>query len=391
MEVMNRNVWVLLIAGSLGLCIAPMMVFVGGIIGAELAPVADLSTFPVACLVIGTACFVIPVSRLMQKHGRKKIFILGAISSSVASLLASVSIAYESFALFSFSAWLLGGALAVIQQYRFAAMESVPLDLAPKAASFILLGGLIAAILGPELADLGKNYLSKLFSGSFVLLAIVTALGACVLVLFQPKADLLQEDLSGGRGIQEIARNTVFWVAVLSATIGYAVMSYIMTATPVSMHIGMSHSLSDTKWVIQSHILAMFLPSLVSGYLIERLGILKLMSFGLLAYAVCLMIALAGQDVMHYWFSLVLLGVGWNFLFVSGTVLLPKSYRAEERFKAQGFNDFFVFAFQSAASILSGVVIHNFGWNYLVVFAVPFLVVQMFMIFLWKFKRESVV
>ena len=386
---MNRNVWVLLLSSALALCIAPLVVFVGGLVGASLAPDPELSTIPVAAIVIGTAGAVIPVSRLMQRFGRKRVFLLASVYGALASLFASFSISIESFWLFCLSTALLGGSLAVVQQYRFAAMESVSAHLAPKAASFVLLGGLIAAILGPELAHFGKDLLAVSFAGSFALLAGVCLLSGGLILFFKPVVIPQQAESSGGRAISEIMHSSLFWVAVLSATIGYAVMSYVMTATPVSMHVMEGHSLEDTKWVIQSHILAMFLPSLFSGYLIARFGEYRLMLAGLSAYAVCLAIALSGQEVMHYWLGLVLLGVGWNFLFVAGTVLLPKTYQAIERYKVQGFNDFFVFLFQALASISSGIVIYSVGWNSLIVYAIPLILVQLVMVFIWRVSKEK--
>ncbi|KZY32604.1 MULTISPECIES: MFS transporter [unclassified Oleiphilus] len=386
---MNRNVLVLLLSGALGLCIAPMVVFIGGLVGASLAPDPELSTLPVAGIVIGTACAVIPVSRLMQRFGRKKIFLAASLYSALVSCFAAISISYESFWLFCLSTVLLGGALAVIQQYRFAAMESVEPYLAPKAASFVLLGGLIAAILGPELAHLGRALHEVPFSGSFTLLSILCLLSGVVMLFFQPVVVTGGEEELGGRPLIDIMHSSLFWVAVMSATIGYAVMSYVMTATPVSMHVMEGHSLEDTKWVIQSHILAMFLPSLVSGYLISKFGEYRLMLAGLAAYTVCLMIALSGQNVMHYWLGLVLLGIGWNFLFVAGTVLLPKVYQPAERYKVQGFNDFFVFVFQAAASISSGVVIYSVGWNSLLIYAIPLILVQMLVIFIWRIGKSK--
>lgn len=387
---MSRNVWVLLLSGALGLCIAPMVVFIGGLIGAAIAPQPELSTLPVAAIVIGTALAVIPVSRLMQHFGRKKVFLFASLYSALASIFASVAIFQKSFWLFCLSTVLLGGALAVIQQYRFAAMESVSPQLAPKAASFVLLGGLVAAMLGPELAHIGKDLLSVSFAGSFILLSVVCLLSGVVMLFFKSVEMNQENEVTGGRPLGEVMKSSLFWVAILSATIGYAVMSYVMTATPVSMHVMEGHSLEDTKWVIQSHILAMFLPSLFSGHLISRFGEYRLMLAGLVAYSICLAVALSGQDVMHYWFGLVLLGVGWNFLFVAGTVLLSKTYQAAERYKVQGFNDFFVFAFQAIASISSGIVIYSVGWNSLIIFAIPLIMVQLVMVYIWRVSKRGV-
>ena len=393
MRQMGKSVWVLTLAGALGLSVAPVVVFIGGIIGSALAPSVELATLPVAFLVIGTALSVLPVTHLMQVLGRKRVFILGALFSAVAALFASYFISQQSFWGFTFSVSMMGVSLAVIQQYRFAAMESVLPERMASAASCVLLGGLVAAILGPELAQAGEKIFESAFSGSFFLLAIVSLLSAVCLFFYQPVSETYTErevdKMGSERSLFLIMKLPLFWVAVLASAIGYAVMSYIMTATPVSMHVMMSHSLEETKWVIQSHILAMYLPSFFSGRLIERFGAARLMEAGLVLYAVCIVVALSGQQVMHFWGGLVLLGLGWNFLFVSGTVLLPQCYRAEERFKVQGFNDFFVFGTQSIASLSSGVVVYSFGWNNLVLLALPLLVLQLVVMWFWRTHNDQ--
>jgi MFS family permease len=385
---LNKNVWLLMLAGAFGLCIAPMVVFIGGLIGTELAPSEHLATLPVAAIVVGTALAIIPVSSLMSKYGRKTIFISSALFSSFAALLAAFSIYHESFWGFTFSVACLGSALAVLQQYRFAAMESVKADKIAQAASFVLLGGLIAAILGPELATLGRDVFEQHYVGSFCLLAITSLMGAVFLNFYQAKPLSSEPMMSQPRHLTGLMKNKLFWVAIMSSTIGYAVMSYIMTATPVSMHIIMGHNLEDTKWVIQSHILAMFLPSLFSGFLANKFGLKTLMFMGLVCYSICIGLTISGSSVMHYWGGLVLLGLGWNFLFVSGTLLLATTYSDQERFKAQGFHDFFVFGSQAFASISSGVVIYSLGWEALLLLALPFVLLQ-FLVMFAGFKSTS--
>mgnify|MGYP000034594846 CR=1 FL=1 len=385
---MNRQVWILAMAGALGLSVAPVVVFIGGIVGVALAPSVELATLPVAFMVVGTALSVLPVTRFMQVFGRKNVFIFGALFNTLASLLAAFFISEHNFWGFTMAVAMLGGGMATIQQYRFAAMESVSMERMASAASFVLLGGLVAAILGPELAEIGEDLLDTKFSGSFVLLAVVCFFGGFCLLFYQSAEASKTENNEGTmkveRSLRVIMQSPIFWVAVLAAAIGYAVMSYIMTATPVSMHVMEGHSLSDTKWVIQSHIFAMFLPSFFSGRLIDRFGAARLMVAGLFLYGICIVVALSGQQVMHYWGGLVLLGLGWNFLFVSGTALLPQSYEPEERFKVQGFNDFFVFALQALASLSSGAIIYNFGWGNLVLFALPFLLLQLLAMYMWR-------
>jgi MFS family permease len=380
---LDRNVWLLMLAGAFGLCIAPLVVFVGGLVGAHLAPDPRLATLPVAALVIGTALAVLPVSRLMSLFGRKVVFIASALFSAVMALLAALAIYSGHFWRFTFAVGCLGMSLAVLQQFRFAAMESVSADKMAQAASIVILGGLIAAILGPELATLGKVIFSSLFTGpqsfagAFILLAVTSVLSAAVLAFYRSEVNVPAASvMKSQRRLRVLMQNRLFWVAILSSTIGYAVMSYIMTATPVSMHVMQGHAMDDTKWVIQSHILAMFLPSLFSGWLANKFGIFTLMFTGLLCYFLCIALTLADSTLMHYWGGLVLLGLGWNFLFVSGTLLLATTYEASERFKAQGFHDFFVFCSQAFASLSSGLVIYSFGWNVLVLLALPFVILQ---------------
>lgn len=379
---LNKNVWFLMLAGAFGLCIAPMVVFVGGLIGTQLAPTPHLATLPVAAIVIGTALAVLPVSRLMAIFGRKKVFVASSIYSSLAALLAAFTIHSKSFWGFTFAVACLGATLAVLQQFRFAAMESVTPDKVAQAASFVLLGGLIAAILGPELATLGQHLFEQDFVGSFCLLALTCLLSGLMLSVYRPVAFSVDEAQQSPRALNVLMRNKLFWVAIMSSTIGYAVMSYIMTATPVSMHLMHGHGIDDTKWVIQSHILAMFLPSLFSGHLANKFGITRLMILGLLCYLLSIGLTLADSSVMHYWGGLVLLGLGWNFLFVSGTLLLATTYTSNERFKAQGFHDFFVFASQAIASLSSGVVIYSLGWESLVLLALPFVLLQFLVMFI---------
>ncbi len=387
---MKRNVLILTFSGALSMTVAPIVVFIGGLVGALLAATPKLSTLPVAALVVGTALGVVPVSGLMQRFGRKPVFIVSAILSAGVSLLASLSIYLSSFWGFTCCLAGLGAGLAVVQQYRFAAMESVAPQQAAKAASTVLLGGLVAAFLGPEIAAGGERIFAAQFAGSFFILAGVCVLSATVLTLYsEVKAAPLEvekggESVARERSFHEILRQPVLWVAVMSSSVGYAVMSFIMTATPVSMHHLLEFSLTDTKWVIQSHIMAMFIPSFFSGLLITRYGVAAVIWAGLGINAVCLMIALAGQAYIHFWASLVLLGVAWNFLFVAGTTLLPASYMGQERFKVQGLNDFMVFGLQAVASLSSGVIVYAFGWNGLVLLAFPVLIILGLVLGAWR-------
>lgn len=192
------------------------------------------------------------------------------------------------------------------------------------------------------------------------------------------------------RPLREIARQNIFWVAIFGAAIGYAVMSFIMTATPVSMHVMDGHSLGHTKWVIQSHIVAMYLPSLIAAWIVKKLGIARMMLVGLVAYVICIAIAYAGHHLGNYWISLILLGVGWNFLFIGGTTLLPQSYQPNERFKVQAFNEFIVFGTQAVAALSAGWIVYAVGWELMLLVTLPVIIFQMVVVLRWVWKKRTI-
>jgi len=384
-----KNVWILAVAQALLLSVSSLVVFVGGLVGTKLAPLENLATLPVASIVVGTALTIPPVTLLMNTIGRRKSFFVIGIFSIFVVLLAGYAISISNFYLFCFSTFLLGTTYSCVMQFRFAAMESVTEDLIPKAASMVLVGGIAAAFLGPEIAMLGKDLHEIEFAGSFILLAGLFAIG--LIVLFWFKNPVIQDENSDNpqRPLKEIFKQRIFWVALLSATTGYAVMSFIMTATPVSMHVMDGHSLEHTKWVIQSHIIAMFLPSLIAARIIKKLGVSKMMIIGLIAYLVCIVIAFVGKDLENYWVSLVLLGIGWNFLFIGATTLLPQSYKSSERFKVQAVNDFVIFGTQAIASLSAGWFIFAIGWENLLLLTFPFIIFQLIVVGLWAREKND--
>ena len=373
---MYRSLSVLVVAQIFAQCAAPMVVLLGGIVGADLAPTIDLATLPIALMIVGTALTTIPAALLMGRVGRKKGFIFGASYAIFAGLLAAYAISERQFSLFCLATLLIGSHNAFIQQYRFAAAESVPANKVGPTLSILMLAGVVAAYVGPETAQGMRHSVDwGEFSGSFLALSgflTCTLLALC----FYPDSKLAKETFTESqRPLLEIIGQSRFILAVGASAIGFAVMSFVMTATPVSMHTVDHHSLDDTTWVIQSHIMAMFLPSLFSGVLIAKLGAPKVISTGLVLIVSCLVIAYVDQQLMHYWWALVLLGVGWNFLFLGGTTLLTQTYRASERFKVQAFNDFLVFTPQAIAALSSGLVLSQLGWNWILALSLPWLIV----------------
>ena len=384
-----KNVWILTACQSLFMSLSVFMVFVAGIIGSELSPTKSLSTLPVATIVVGTAMSVIPVIRLMSIFGRKKVFLSVCVYSIMLICLCIFSISEEIFFLFCFASFCLGASVATMMQFRFAAIESVTLEQRPSATAVVLLGGLISAFLGTEIATIGKHFFDTDFAGSFVLLAILFIIAFVLMIFFEPTTKFKEQIEKSKRPIMDIIKQGSFVVAVSAATTGYVVMSFIMTATPVSMHVMDGHSLHHTKLVLQSHVIAMFLPSLFTAYLVKYIGLTRMMLLGVVLFFISVFIAFMSHALINYWWSLVLLGLGWNFLFIGGTNLLPQAYNENEKFKAQSINDFLVFGFQALAALSAGWFVFNFSWEVVLLSVLPLLLVQFIILIWWFLKKPS--
>lgn len=337
---------------------------VGSLLGRELAPSADWATLPIATMVVGTAMGILPATQIMKRVGRKRGLLGFIVLGVIACWLATYALVIRSFSLFCLSSALLGFTNAALQQIRFVAIESVPLEKSTTAASVIMCGGIVSAILGPELAVVGRFFTEVEYEGSFWLVgATFLMAGTLLLFLKTPKQVESNAVAHGARPIAKIFENPMFLLAVASGTIGFLVMTFVMTGTPISMHHHLGHSLEDTKWVIQCHIAAMFLPSLVTTWLFRWFGIQRMMLIGLCCYGLTILVGVLDSTVMGYWYQLVALGIGWNFLFVSGTALLPSTYLAGDKYKAQGFNDLTIFSFQAIASLTAGFAISLISWQ----------------------------
>ncbi|WP_416678264.1 MFS transporter [Candidatus Pseudothioglobus sp. Uisw_016] len=383
-----KNVWILTACLALFMSLSVFMLFVAGIIGSVLAPLKSLSTLPVATIVVGTAVSIIPAIRLMSIFGRKKIFLSSCIYTIFLIGLCIFSIINKSFYLFCFASFCLGGTVAVMQQFRFAAIESVEPVQRPKATAVVLLGGLISAFLGTEIATLGKNYFDTDFVGSFAILSLLFIVAFILMCFFKPAEKFKQQIDNSKRSLLKIIKQGSFIVAVCAATTGYVVMSFVMTATPVSMHIMDGYSLHHTKSVLQAHVIAMFLPSLFTAYIVKYLGLTRMMLLGVIFFFASVFIAYSSHALSSYWWSLVFLGLGWNFLFIGGTNLLPRSYSENEKFKVQSINDFLVFGLQAFAALSAGWFVFNFSWEVVLLSVIPLLFFQLF-ILLWWLKNNN--
>ncbi len=301
-SIRNKNVILLGLGQALGSSAGSMVVLAGGFLGADLAPTHALSTLPISIMVVGTALATIPAAMIMRQIGRKKGFMTGAILGAITSLLAVYAIAQSSFWMFCTATFLIGACSAFVLQYRFGAAESVPPNLASQAVSFVLLGGIVAGFLGPEIASRTEDLLPYgSFSGSFLILALLFGILLVVLSFLDEMIVTESPSDPDARPLNLIILQPNFLMAVFAGSVAFGVMSFIMTATPLEMHTLMGFSLSETTIVIQSHIIAMYLPSLFTGFLLARLGMRRVMMIGVFCLLACVALGISGQALLMYW------------------------------------------------------------------------------------------
>ena len=384
---MNKNLWLLTLCQIFSFTAAPITVFLSGIIGSQISSIKSLATLPMSVSIVGIAIGSIFASKVMSVIGRKNGFITAAIGNSLASILTAYSIMEQNFFLFCLSNFLIGFGMAFTHQYRFAAAESVKKSVAPKAISIILLGGIVSAFIGPNLANYTKGIVIEyLYVGSYLSLSILTLIPIIFLFFYKDTSKLKINIKYSGRSYLELISQPRFLQAIIAAAFGYAIMTFLMTATPISMHIMEKISLNKTSIVIQLHIVAMFLPSLITGYLIKRYGHSNIMYAGVFLFSITIITSFFDQTFKNYLFALVFLGLGWNFLFISGTSLLVLNYKEEEKFKAQGFNDFIVFSIHATASLIAGILLSMIGWKSINLVCIPFLI----LILIFTYRAELV-
>lgn len=352
---------------------AVLLMTVGGLAGALLAPTRVMATLPIATIALGTAIATIPASLIMGRFGRKPGFILGAALGAAGGLVAGVSMLVGSFALLCVGTALVGAYQGFAQFYRFAAAEAASEAFRSRAISLVLTGGVIAALAGPHLGALARDLLPAAYAGSFFALTVLSAAAALVVAATRlPGAATAAPGEDPPRPFGVIARQPRFIAAVTGAAVGYAVMVTVMTATPLSM-VAHHHEVGTAATVIQWHVLGMFVPSFFTGSLIRRFGVTPLMLTGVGLLLIHVLIAMSGVAFLHYVSALVLLGVGWNLLFVGGSTLLTETYRPAERAMVQGFNDFMIVGVVAVGSFSAGALNEAFGWRGLNLAAVPFL------------------
>ena len=374
----NKNLFILTICQIFSFTAPPITVFISGIVGLKLSPISSIATLPTSLSIVGTAVFSIFAAKIMSKIGRKRGFILSSIYTSASALLASYSIFTENFILFCISCFIIGTGIAFTHQYRFAAAETVEKKESSRAISILLLAGILSAIIGPNVANFSKDLIADhLYSGTYVSLSILTILPVFFLLFYKtdknPKIENNKKDVQ--RSYLELLANPIILQAIVTAAFAYSIMSFLMTATPISMYKIHGFTLGSTSIVIQLHIIGMFAPSLITGTLVQKFGHTKIIYAGAAIYLMCIVLSFLEQSFINYTISLILLGIGWNFLFITGTSLLVLCYSNKEKFKVQGFNDIIVFSIQAIASLSAGYSIISFSWNQINLICIPLVII----------------
>ena len=361
-----RTIVILAAAQAIVGSAAPISISIGGLAGHYLLD-ADktLATLPVTAYTVGVAAGALPAAWIIKLLGQRNGFIAGTVATALGGALAAAALYMQSFWIFVAGLLLIGGGGAFVQQFRFAAADNAPPALKPRAISWVLAGGVITAILGPQIVIFTRESLAPvMFAGSFVAIIGLAAVGAAIICLLRLREKGTHTQVAAGpaRPLSEIARQPLFAVGLLCAVGSYALMSFVMTGAPLAM-VGCGFSTDQATLGISWHVMAMFGPSFFTGSLIVRFGKERIVALGLVLLLGCAAVALSGIQLWQFWSALILLGLGWNFGFIGATAMVAESYRPSEKNKVQGFHDFILFGSVAVASFSSGVVYNAFGWE----------------------------
>ena len=374
----NITVWGLSLGQALLITGNILLVSVTALIGQSLAPSFALATLPVALQFLGLMGVTLPAALLMGWLGRKKGFLAGNLIGVGGAFLAFYAVKHGLFELFCGATFLLGMAIGIGQQYRFAATENVPKEKAPLAISMIMGAGVIAAVLGPNMAIWFEHWAPETqYLGAFAALIVLYIFNTVLIAVLPMRAPTAQELNGTPRPYRELLKQSDLMSAIVAGSIGYAVMVLIMTATPLAMQ-ACGFDFGNTAHIIQWHVLGMFLPSFFTGRLIMRIGTYSVIQLGCIMLLGCVFLNQFGVSYWHFFIALVLLGIGWNFTFIGATALLTKTYEPADKARVQGVNDLIVFSSAAAASLLSGYWHSLFGWEILNLLMIPAILVAMF-------------
>jgi MFS family permease len=387
----KRNALVLAAGQALAGANNTVIVATGSILGVMLAPDKSLATVPISAMVLGTWAGTLPLGFLAKRYGRRTAYTSGTVCGALAGLAGYVAIMQASFWLFLVAAFLGGLYAASHMSYRFGAADTASAEFRPKAVSWVMAGGLFAAILGPQLVIFTKDLTPPyLFAASYIGQGLFAVVAGIFIVLFFRAPSFVQDSAAGrGRPLAEIVRNPRFVVSVVCGVASYALMNLMMTSAPLAMF-DCGHSVTDAALGIQWHVLAMYGPSFFTGSLILRFGVAPVTAVGLIILGLAAVVGLSGLTVGHFWLALILLGVGWNFSFIGATTMLTDCYRPNERNKVQAFNDFLIFGSMAVGSFASGTMLAHYGWYLVNIVMFPVVAVAGAML-LWLTLRERAV
>lgn len=385
---MNRNVWILSLCQALLMTGNILLISVIGLIGKQIAPSQSMITLPVALQFLGLMAATIPASLISGKLGRKRGFSIGNLVGISGASLATFALSTQHFYLFCFATFLLGIGIGFGTLYRFAAIEVCSEEARHRAISISMAGGVLAAVLGPNLAVMSQQWSQDgLYIGAFASLIGLNVLALVILQTVQfPKFSLANQHVKTD-SVRTMIKAPNFVGAVFAAMVAYAVMNILMTATPLAM-IGCGFDFTKAAGVIEWHVLGMFVPAFFTGGLIERFGAKRMILAGAVLFLLCIAINIHGESIWHFRAALVLLGIGWNFMFIAATGLFSQSYQAKNKSKAQALNEFVVFSCVSITALLSGWLESTVGWQMLNIYVLPF-VLLVIMVFAFSAKKAS--
>ncbi len=376
----KRNVAVLVAAQAILGAQMPMIFTVAGLAGSSLAPNACWATLPISCAVIGSMLTATPISAFMQRYGRAAGFSIGALGGAIGGALGAYALYTANFTLFCIAALFTGIYMSAQGFYRFAAADTASDAFRPKAISLVMAGGLLSAVLGPQLVKATSQAYVVPFLGTYIAVIAVNVIGVALFLLLRiPRPPVRSADTPKGRSVRELIRTPTIAVAMVCATVSYALMNLVMTSSPLAV-VGCGFHTADAADIVSAHVLAMYAPSFFTGHIIARFGVEKVIALGLIILAAAGAVAMAGVELSNFFIALILLGIGWNFGFVGATTMLTNAQRPEERGRLQGVNDLVVFGGVTMASFSSGGLMNcsggtvQAGWQAVNMAMLPFLV-----------------
>ena len=372
----RRTVFLLALCQALLLTNTVILMAVNALTGFMLADNKMLATLPAMTYVIGSALTAMPASAFMRKHGRRRGFMSGSVLAMIGACICAAAVMAKSFWGLCLGTFFVGCYNATGGFYRFAAADAVAGENKARAISLVLAGGIVGGLIGPESSKLTKDWLPVTYAGTYLSLIAFAIMAMALQSRLKLPAITQESHDKPARPLSEIARQPKFIVALISAALGYGVMNLLMVATPLAMNF-CGHPFKEGVFVLEWHVVGMFLPSFFTGDLIKRFGALQIIIAGTLLNFVAIGFALSGVTVTNFWFALVTLGIGWNFMFIGGTTLLTETYQAHEKTRVQGFNDMMVFATMAVSSSSAGVLVNVKGWEIVNYTAIPFITIAL--------------